>query len=405
MKRFLYLCIFSSLSLTLAHANTYSREQIHNLGLPVIEIYTDNGIEPSCDKIDPPAHAIGQGITNADKVPAQLIKYVDGNEVYNSGLYVKGESGITIKVRGNTSARCDKKPYKIKLQKKADLLQRDNPENYSDKNWLLIKDDSLRALAGLKVSEILGMQWTPSCEYVNVILNNDYKGVYLLIESVSRNSKCRLDVDETGYLFEFDAYWWNEPYYVQSPTPLWTMMHYTLKYPEPEDIGGDRKSEFERIINEFEGSLKSGDYPKYIDVNSCAKWLLCHDILGNGDPCGTNVYLTKFDNMESKLQMECLWDYDRILEMKDDWSRQHICGVFCFGPLLSDKSLIFLNEYYQIWEDVKETAFDDVLSYLQKFTQTVDYENLSRSLILDNDRWGGAKQKRTNILKPVNQMV
>ena len=44
----------------------------------------------------------------------------DGLLSYDSGDYVDGESGMTLKIRGNTSAWQLRKPYKIKLQKKAD---------------------------------------------------------------------------------------------------------------------------------------------------------------------------------------------------------------------------------------------------------------------------------------------
>ena len=108
-------------------------------------------------------------------------------------------------IRGNTTARAKKKPYKIKLQKKADLLLRGDDEKYGDKDWLLILDESLSAKTGFKLNELAGMQWTPSYQYVNLILNGEYKGLYMLCESVERNKSCRLNVDKSGYIFEYDA--------------------------------------------------------------------------------------------------------------------------------------------------------------------------------------------------------
>lgn len=364
-------------------------KQYSELGLPVLEIVTEDDVEPTCDTILPPADAIGHGITNATKIPGRVVKYVGGEEVFNSGDYVKGESGMTIKIRGNTSAWDDKKPYKIKLQKKADLLLRDN-SNYKDKNWVLLKDETFRALAGFKVNELIGLQWTPSFEYVNVVMNGDYKGVYMLAESVERNKKGRINVDDSGYLFEFDAYWWNEPLYVLSPTQLWCMMNYTFKYPDSDDMDENRISEFSGMITEMENAVHYGDYQNYIDVGSFARWLIAQDILGNGDPCGANVFVSKYDNSsDTKFQMPCLWDFDRIMEMQDDWSRQHICGVFCYGPLLNRSNKEFVNEYSRIWYDVNNNIFDDVISFLTDFSFTEQFEGLSQSLVLDNQRWGG----------------
>ena len=134
-------------------------------GLPVLVVETVDHEEPTCDYVSAPAGCMGQTIRNATKVPGRLVMYqrivgVD-SVTYDSGDYVKDVSGMTIKIRGNTSAYHDKKPYKIKLQKKKDLLLRGNEDVYEDKEWLLIRDQFLLTTAGFIVSDLLGMPWTP----------------------------------------------------------------------------------------------------------------------------------------------------------------------------------------------------------------------------------------------------
>ena len=103
---------------------------------------------------------------------------------------------------------------------------------FRDKNWLLLRADNLNTVIGFKVSEILNMQWTPGYQFVNVIFNDDYRGLYLLTEAVERNTDCRIDVDKsTGFIAEFDAYWWNEDFYI--PSGLYSPeLSYTFKYPD-----------------------------------------------------------------------------------------------------------------------------------------------------------------------------
>ena len=62
---------------------------------------------------------------------------------------------MTIKIRGNSTPYFDKKPYKIKLQKKGDMLCRGDSK-FNDKNWLLIKDgdESINAFIGFKTNEL-----------------------------------------------------------------------------------------------------------------------------------------------------------------------------------------------------------------------------------------------------------
>ena len=75
--------------------------------IPLMDIHTVDGEEPTCDYIDKnhrPPGTIGEGITNCTKVPCRCIIYKGGGAIYDSGDYEPGESGLTIKIRGNTSA-------------------------------------------------------------------------------------------------------------------------------------------------------------------------------------------------------------------------------------------------------------------------------------------------------------
>ena len=104
-------------------------------GLPVLCIETVDGEEPTCERVYAPAGSWGSTI-NSEKVPGRMVMYnrVNGGDsvIYDSGDYEKNVSGMTIRVRGTTSALGDKKPYKIKLQKKFDLLMRGVDSVYKD---------------------------------------------------------------------------------------------------------------------------------------------------------------------------------------------------------------------------------------------------------------------------------
>ena len=181
------LFLFVGIATAARADDAISLQQVYDTGLTVIEIETVDGEMPTYEDVSPPPGAMGYGIRNATTVPARL-RMTKGKELlFDSGDYLKDESGITLKIRGNTTARAKKNPYKIKLQKKADLLLRGDDEKYGDKDWLLILDESLSAKTGFKLNELAGMMWTPSYQYVNLILNGEYKGLYMLCVSVERN--------------------------------------------------------------------------------------------------------------------------------------------------------------------------------------------------------------------------
>ena len=309
------LCIVSRACLS---QNTFDLSFIKSLGLQVVSITTQNGELPTCDYAEAPEGCMGFTCINQTKVPCRIVITMLNDTLYDSGEYEKSVSGATIKINGNTSSFQNNKPYKLKLQKKADLLIR-NDNKYKDKNWRLLKEAyTLKTMIGLKVNELIGLPWTPRYRPCNVFLNGDYQGCYLLIESVERNSDCRLDVDKkTGYIVERDAYWWKEEYYFSTNYfEPYKGYRWTWKYPDEEDVTPEQENYIKNYINQAEESIKNGTYEKYIDVMSFARWMLAHDIMGTWDSGGSNLYVMKYDNTEnSLLQMANMWDFDTIFNV------------------------------------------------------------------------------------------
>ena len=354
-------------------------------GLPVLYIETVDNELPTYEVALAPEGMAGKGIKNATKVPGRIFIEDGGVKLYDSGDYVEKTSGMTIKVRGNTTAAGSanaKKPYKIKLQKKADLLGRGNTK-YEDKNWILIKDEALRSKIGFKVNELMGLQWTPSYMYVNVFFNGEYRGLYMLLESIERNTDCRLNVKKTGYIVELDPYWWNEDRYFTSSFN--SKMQYTYKYPDTDDLTEEQNAYIQSFMDVAEASLQDGSYSDFIDIDSFASWMLGHDILGNTDGLGSNWYFTKYDNTSAtKLKMGPLWDFDAIMR-STTWDYAHM--NYWFGALFSNTDQSFVSVYKEKWAGIKSTIFSDMGSYLDAFSQSSVGTAFDNSLLLDNFRW------------------
>lgn len=128
-----------------------------------------------------------------------------------------------VKVRGNWTTTYDKKAFRIKFNEKQNLLGLNDGAQM--KNWLLLaeyKDSSmLRNKTAFDIAnEILGKDglYASDAEFVEVYINDEYWGVYLLCEYQQVN-KNRIDVFEPekdytgtdiGYFLEFDGYYYNE---------------------------------------------------------------------------------------------------------------------------------------------------------------------------------------------------
>ncbi len=357
--------------------------EIIALGLPVIYVETVDHEEPTCDYVSAPPGAMSASITNATKVPGRLVVYNRFGDVdsvmYDSGYFEKDVSGMTIKLRGNKSAYDVKKPYKIKLQKKFDLLFGGN-DIYKDKEWLLLRDDFLTTTVGLRVNELVGMPWTPRHHFVNLVINDRYRGAYLLCESIKRNPDCRLNVDKNcGYIFEFDPYWWNEPVYVKSSR--YPSYSYTFKYPDDEDITEDQLDYMRSLVTAYERSLQNGTYTDYIDAKSFAGWCLIHDILGTKDAGGTNMFYTKYDTTAaSKMVMPLAWDFDMAYRTPSAWSASHIEHM---TKLFNSSNRTFTGEYAALWRRIRFTFVYDANSYMTAFRKSAEGLALDASFALD----------------------
>lgn len=121
-------------------------------------------------------------ITTENKLP---IKYRDkyiSAEMTLTDSDTQSFFNIQIRGRGNSTWGMSKKPYRIKLDKKADLFGMG-----SSKHWILLANafdgSHLRNKLSYDLSGAMGMTAIQSV-FVNVVLNGKYIGLYQLTESI-----------------------------------------------------------------------------------------------------------------------------------------------------------------------------------------------------------------------------
>jgi hypothetical protein len=260
--------------------------ELTDTGLPVVYIETDN-----LQVID----------SKENYVNATMVIKADGKVLHENRLRIRGRGNATWIVY-------PKKPYKLKLDVKDDLLGMGE-----DKDWVLLAnycDKSLmRTSVAFKLSELLGFPWTPKDRFVEVVLNGEYLGNYQLVEGIKQDA-LRVNIPKDGYLIERDGYYLQEPVWFVTPRGY----GYSFKHPDPEDLSPSQLDYIREYMTEFETLLASGEfrdpqngYAKYIDTESFVRWFLFQQILANMD---TNVYLSKDDRSDSRLRMGPVWDFE-----------------------------------------------------------------------------------------------
>ncbi|MBR6050615.1 MAG: CotH kinase family protein [Clostridia bacterium] len=132
-----------------------------------------------------------------DKNTTVLIIDENGETVYSDE---KNETVSEIKGRGNATWGYAKKPYQIKLGKKADLFGMGK-----SKTWILLAnymDESfLRNAVAFRLSDELGLDFSPKSTFVNLYVDNTFAGLYQLCEKTQIGSN-RIEITDLEELNE-----------------------------------------------------------------------------------------------------------------------------------------------------------------------------------------------------------
>ena len=122
-----------------------------------------------------------------------------------------------VRVRGNSTAeQGDEKPYRIRFEKKHNMLGLHGGRKY--RNWVLLRTywHLCPDYMGFRLAETIfeGKYYSSDCMFVNLYMNGKDLGVYLLCEQ-NQAARDRMDVYEpgkgeegtnVGYLLEMDNY-------------------------------------------------------------------------------------------------------------------------------------------------------------------------------------------------------
>ena len=338
-----------------------------------------------------------------DKLPELMTLYInteDGRDPYYTRTSARQEHlfGLTIKdnnfknatlnnniplkirVRGNSSAYGPKKSYKLVFEEEQDMLGLG--QEYADKEWLLLGKSALQTYLGFQIGKFAGMEWEPRVRFVNVMMNGDWKGLYILCESIKKHPK-RVALDEDGFLIEGDGYWWKETGVVLESDLLSDKIEFTFKYPKPASKSDERFVTIEKRIQQIESSIERAadeELASLVDLDMFASWLLAHEIMGTSDGFGSNMFFyQKNFNKGTKLKMGPVWDFDTMFfEPMGGHSKFWALNSTYFPRLLEKPEFrsLYKKKYFDIVPSV-EAAMKSELEKLK------DIPGLNESMKID----------------------
>lgn len=221
-------------------------------------------------------------------------------------------SKTKIKGRGNSTwYSAPKKPYALKLYKKEALL------GYpSDKSWVLLANYYDPVFLRNGIASFIGrrlscLSFTPHFSFVNLTLNDEYKGLYQLGEKI-KIGKGRVNIVDNGFILEVDG-----KATLSEPTFSTLHLNSVINVKDPDVTVGDEDFNWVRdYVCKAEDVLYSDSfldedegYKKYFDIDTFVDWYLINEIAKNADAC---MYASCFMNIQKgeKLKMGPIWDFD-----------------------------------------------------------------------------------------------
>lgn len=418
--------------------NTYTVAAIESNGTATVYINTQSGSLSA-------VHA------NKDhKEPASaLIIDKDGSIQYDGALdYIKG--------RGNSTWSANKKPYNVKLDKKTDLFGMGK-----SKKWCLLANASdssfLRNALSYDFAQNIGVVETSDTFQLNLYINGNYEGLYMMTEKVEIGSN-RVDIydleGETEKVndAELDTY----KLAGAQKSQAWGTIKYAEIPNNPDEITGGYLLELEKIYRytaeasgfitnigqavvvkspefaseaqvkyisayyqEFEDALYSATgyneqgkhYSEYIDVESLARMYIAEEFATNFDGCSSSFYLYK--DVNGKLVAGPAWDFD--LAFGINASNDLINHV----TTLADPNLLYIQTCFignhnegknallaqafshndfqtiveNIWNDTVKKYYDTVQSNADTFSAEVQ-----DSVVMNAIRWNTYNTCDTNVI-------
>ena len=375
MKRTVFFLLLACLSVSLQAVSPSGT-------LPVLYIQTENNaaITSKEDYINATYYLDNMGLSDYQSI---------GTKTEPLDMEIKG--------RGNYSwTGFDKKPYRIKLADKQQLLGMNKSKHFT---LLAHADDSndrkgfMRNAVGFELSKLIGMTYTPDAKPLEVVLNGDYIGLYFLTENI-RVDKDRVNIveqedEETdasaitgGWLVEIDNY--DTDPHITIKEGGKTTMWITYKTPEVLSYLQEQylTQQMKLIDNLVYGDKNSNELWNHLDMDALAKFYIVQELTDNYESFHGSCYLHKDIGANAKWNFGPVWDFgssfnrdkSQYMYQGDVW-HNHWIPEICKFPA-------FMNRVKEIWNEFYNGKYNNIYTFIDTHESLI-----KQAVVKDKERW------------------
>jgi hypothetical protein len=248
--------------------------------------------------------------------------------------------------------------------------------------------------------------YSPRTKYCHLVINNDYRGIYVLTERIKRG-KSRVDIAKLnkqttnkdsitgGYIVKLDkgkGEAWRSPYSskIDSGYGKW----FLYVYPKPNNLNKVQKAYITNYISDFETALLNHqNWEDYIDVESFIDHMLITEMMKNVDGYRLSTFYSK--DRGAKLKAEPLWDLNLTFGLTSYYD-----GYKETGFMYSDEASPFWWQYFMKnqnfrkmlkarWIALRETTFSETAidSYVDE-----EFAILKADVHYNTEKWLSYKE-------------
>ena len=342
-------------------------------------------------------------ITTTDPSIAEIPSkdyYLEGTLAVNGrGGYEDYTGKTEVKGRGNSTWGYPKKPYRLKLNKKAEICGLGKAKNYVLLANHLDPTLMLNSVA-FKIGRLLELPFTNHAIPVDVVLNGIYKGSYLLTEQIEVKEN-RVDLDENNsVMWELDSYWDDEPKFKSTAFNLPVMV-------KDPDLTTEQfeywKKDFNAFTTQFaKEPLEGNSYVDMIDIESVAKYLITFNLVHNMEiNHPKSIFIHK--EGKGKYVMGPIWDFDWAYDYEGTSNHFGRYNTPLFSSSMNGVGTAFFQRFLQdsrvkaiykrTWQDFKNNKLDALLQYVDDYAVMLKPSVERNSELWENTRSFDTKVK------------
>lgn len=320
------------------------------------------------------------------------------------GVLLCSDALKSIAVRGNSTFDEVKKPYIIKFTEPEDILGMG-----AANKWILLANafdlTNLRNQIVMQSAKKMGMPYTPDMQWVELYLNQEYVGLYLISEKIEVDENRVAITQQGSYLFSLEdrgrIITQNLPHYETTAGQV-----IRIRYPEVLDESNNKT--IASIVQQAENAILSDDgvdpgsgvaWDELIDVDSWARKYLVEEIFANLDAGKWSQYFY-VDGNDEKIYAGPVWDYDLSMAISWQTTMPNIwyCSRLTAGGDVIAPWFEALSRKPVFMQRVKEIYGKEVLPLMQELINVEidqEAEYVAYSSAINALRWsGGEKPER-----------